>query len=263
MRQFKTLWKGMAAALAGGLLLCACSSEEDSLEIPEGKGYVKLSLYSETGFQTKASEGGYKDINNYTVQILQNDAVVDDNEFAYSEMPDFIELANGSYNFKAFYGEDKAVYAGADTLNLYFSDEDAFTLKGDTATINLTCEPNSARINVVFAESMDTYFSDYKVIISTIAQNGSVYPWTKTTEGPVYFKVNNQESVKFTIELTPKTGTNSEPKKEVSYTLSPKDAKTINISATSNSGNLGITIKIDKTVIEHPVDIDIPSDWVE
>ena len=90
----------MAAALAGGLLLCACSSEEDSLEVPEGKGYVKLSLHSETRFQTKASEGGYKDINNYTVQILQNDAVVDDNEFAYSEMPDFIELANGLYDIK-------------------------------------------------------------------------------------------------------------------------------------------------------------------
>ena len=157
MIKLKQFLGGLTCALCGWMLT-ACSSEEDSLEIPEGKGYVKLSLHSETGFQTKASEGGYKDINNYTVQILQNDAVVDDNEFAYSEMPDFIELANGSYNFKAFYGEDKAVYAGADTLNLYFSDEDAFTLKGDTATINLTCEPNSARINVVFAESMDSRF---------------------------------------------------------------------------------------------------------
>ena len=231
----------------------------------DGYGTVSLRVSADTQFKSRAvDESIYKNLDNYTVQILKDGKVVSGMEWNYTDMPEEpIELSNGSYELKAFYGEDKAVYAGADTLNLYFSDEDAFTLKGDTATINLTCEPNSARINVVFAESMDTYFSDYKVIISTAAQNGSVYPWTKTTEGPVYFKVNNQETVKFTIELTPKTGTNSEPKKEVSYTLSPKDAKTINISATSNSGNLGITIEIDKTVIEHPVDIDIPSDWVE
>ena len=71
MRQFKTLWKGMAAALAGGLLLCACSSEEDSLEIPEGKGLVRIGLSADTGFstQTKAvDESEYENLENYTVQ---------------------------------------------------------------------------------------------------------------------------------------------------------------------------------------------------
>ena len=163
---------------------------------------------------------------------------------------------------KAFYGEDKAVYEGADTLKLRFSDEEAFTLSGDTASVKLNCEPNSARINVAFAESMDTYFSDYQVVISTAAQGGSVYLWKKDTKGPVYFKVNNQEKVGIKVELTPKTGSKAEPY-ETTYTLSPKDAKKITVAASSSSGSLGITIKIDETVVEHVVNINIPSDWVE
>ena len=262
MKKHFYLLKTCLCALAVGVLAGCSADEGDGLQIPEGSGIVELSVNTDTGFQTRAeSEKTYEDLNNYTVQILQGTAVVDNHEYAYPDMPDFIELSNGSYTFKAFSGVDKAVYAGADTLNLYFSDEDPFTLRGDTAKVELTCEPNSARINVVFDASMDKYFSDYKVNISTAAQDGSVYPWTKTTEGPVYFKVNNQEKVTFTVELTPKTG-KAEPK-TVTYTLSPKDAKTVNIVATSNAGSVGITIKIDTTVVKHPVEIEIPSDWVE
>lgn len=257
------IFGGLLCAL-GGWALTACSADGDSLEVPEGKGYVKLDLNAETEFRTKASESEYeyKNVNNYTVQILQNGVLQGNHEYLYSEMPNFIELGNGSYSLKAFYGEDKAVYEGADTLKLRFSDEEAFTLSGDTASVKLNCEPNSARINVAFAESMDTYFSDYQVVISTAAQGGSVYLWKKDTKGPVYFKVNNQEKVGIKVELTPKTGSKAEPY-ETTYTLSPKDAKKITVAASSSSGSLGITIKIDETVVEHVVNINIPSDWVE
>ena len=114
---------------------------------------------------------------------------------------------------------------------------------------------------MVFDEKMDTYFSSYTVNISTLAQNGSVYPWTKDTQGPVYFKVGENEAVKVKISLAKTDGTNANVQ-EKEYTLSPADALKITVAPVVISGNVGITIDIDETVIDHPVDIEIPSEWV-
>lgn len=261
MKKHFYLFKAGLCALAVGLL-AGCSEEVDGPQMSDSRGVIRLNVSTDAGFQTKASDGkAYEDLNNYTVQILQNNSVVENHEYAYPEMPQFIELANGTYSFKAFYGEDKAVYSGADTTNLYFSDEKSFTLAGDTATISLNCEPNSARLNIVFAETMDTYFSDYRVEISTVAQGVSLYPWTKTTQGPVYFKVGDKEEVKLTVTLTTKDGKAATPVTSTSV-LSPRDAKTITVEPVSNTGSVGITIKVDETVVEHEVVIDVPSDWV-
>ena len=53
MRQLMNLWKGMASAVAGGLLLCACSAEEEAALTAEGKGLVRIGLSADTGFSTQ------------------------------------------------------------------------------------------------------------------------------------------------------------------------------------------------------------------
>ena len=42
---------GLTCALCGWMLT-ACSSEEDSLEIPEGKGLVRIGLSADTGYES-------------------------------------------------------------------------------------------------------------------------------------------------------------------------------------------------------------------
>ena len=128
--------------------------------------------------------------------------------------------------------------------------------------VEVACKPNSARINIVFDEKMDEYFSDYEVRIKTDAQSGSTYIWEKETTGPVYFKVKQSESVEMTIKLTPKSGVGAETSIEKPYTLSPADAMKMTLTPIVGSGKLSLTITIDDTVIEHPVDIEVPSDWV-
>ena len=108
---------------------------------------------------------------------------------------------------------------------------------------------------------MDEYFSAYKVNIKTAALNGAIYSWEKTTTGPVYFRVKQNETVTMTIELTPKEGIGADTSIEKTYTLSPADAMKMTLTPVIGSGNLSITIKIDDTVIEHPVDIEVPSEW--
>ena len=75
----KKLLGGLLSCILGGWLLTACTSDDDLQQIPEGKGYVKLALNTNTGFQTKAvDEEEYKDLNNYTVQILKGGKVQPD-----------------------------------------------------------------------------------------------------------------------------------------------------------------------------------------
>lgn len=241
-----------------GVLLYSCSSDEAELQFSEGTGYVSLDLNTNTGFQSRAvNESDYQNKSNYTVQILKDGNSL--HKWDYNDIPEFTELANNTYTMLAICGDStKAVY----TDDLCVLGSKSFTVKNDSVNVNVTCKPNSARINIEFDEKMDEYFSDYEVRIKTAAQGGSTYIWDNTTAGPVYFKVKQKESVAMTIKLTPKSGVEADTEIQKTYTLSPADAMKMTLAPVIGSGSLSITITIDETVIEHPVDIEVPSEWV-
>ncbi|WP_297904668.1 DUF4493 domain-containing protein [uncultured Parabacteroides sp.] len=254
-----TSW-GMACLLGCCLMLSSCSSEGDELDIPEGKGFVKIDLTPEVGFQTKAvDENEYKEVNNYTVQVFkagqEEKLIIND---LYKNLEEVYQLNVGNYMLKAFMGEDKPVSSEV----LYFSGEAAFEVKeGEEVTAPVTCKPSSARINVVFDSKMDEYFSAYSLKIETEAQKPSSFEWTKDIVGPMYFKVGNQEDVKVTVSLTPKENVTAKDAVKT-YTLSPADALKLTLKPVISNGNLGISITVDETTVDHPVDIVIPGDWV-
>mgnify|MGYP000148727508 FL=1 len=102
---------GMACLLGCCLMLGSCSSEVDNLDIPKGKGFVKIDLAPEVGFQTKAvDESEYKDVNNYTVQVFKSgqeeNLIIND---LYKNLEEKYSLNVGNYVLKAFTGEDKPV----------------------------------------------------------------------------------------------------------------------------------------------------------
>ncbi len=247
--------------LLGFAAFTACTSDEEEALIPEGKGYVKLSLNADAGFQTKAvDESEYRDVNNYTVQIFKSGQ--DDGnpiiEGVYGEMDEKYPLVTGQYVLKAFMGEDKAVSADV----LYFYGQNGFKVsEGQTVEVPVTCKPSSARINVVFDPTMDDYFSAYSVKIETEAQSPSSFDWTKETVGPIYFKVKEEEKVVFTVNLTNKENVTAKVD-AVTYTLSPGNAKKITVKPHVNGGNLGISINIDDKPNDHNVDIEIPGEWL-
>lgn len=248
----------MLLYVLSGVLLYSCSSDEAELQFSEGTGYVSLNLNTNIGFQSRAvNESDYQDLSNYTVQILKDGNSL--HKWDYNDIPEFTELANNTYTMLAICGDStKAVY----TDDLCVLGSKSFTVKNDSVNVNVTCKPNSARINIEFDEKMDEYFSDYEVRIKTAAQGGSTYIWDNTTAGPVYFKVKQNEVVTMTIKLTPKSGVEADTEIQKTYTLSPADAMKMTLAPVIGSGSLSITITIDETVIEHPVDIEVPSDWV-
>ena len=254
-----TSW-GMACLLGCCLMLSGCSSEMEDLDSPEGKGLVRIDLTPEVGFQTKAvDEEDYKDVNDYTVQVYKSGEegklIING---LYKDLKDTYTLNVGNYVLKALMGEDKSVSSDV----LYFSGDAPFEVKeGEEVKASVTCKPNSARINVEFDSEMDEYFSAYSLKIETKAQQPSSFEWTKSTVGPMYFKVEEQEKVQVTVSLTPKENVKANVSVKT-YTLSPADALKLTLKPVINNGNLGISITIDETTVDHPVDIIIPGDWV-
>lgn len=260
MRKKDFMARGMACLLGCCLMLGGCSSEVDDLDMPDGKGLVRIDLTPEVGFQTKTvDEGQYSETGDYTVQVFKSgsegSAIIND---MYKNLEESYPLNVGNYVLKAFKGEDKAVSSDV----LYFSGEAAFNVEeGKDVKASVTCKPSSARINVEFDPKMEEYFSDYSLMIETAAQKPSSFLWGKTTAGPVYFKVGDQEKVQVTVNLTAKESVKAKVDVKT-YTLSPADALKLTLKPVVSNGNLGVSITIDDSTIDHPQDIVIPWDWV-
>ena len=249
---------GVCAMLS---LMASCSSTEDSPMNNDGYGTVSLNILTDTQFESRSvDESYYQNLENYTVTIVESGKGTPIQQWKYGEIPEFTELPNGTYVLSAVCGDSTKTHY---TDDLCVLGSKGFTIKNDSVNVEVACKPNSARVNIVFDEKMDEYFSAYKVNIKTAALNGAIYSWekTKTTAGPVYFRVKQNETVTMTIELTPKEGIGADTSIEKTYTLSPADAMKMTLTPVIGSGNLSITIEIDDTVIEHPVDIEVPSEW--
>ena len=140
---------------------------------------------------------------------------------------------------------------------------DSLSVNNDMVEGELRNRIDMIRTRLGGDEEMEKYFSSYEVKITTVAQSktGTPFTWDKDTTGPVYFKVNKNETVNFVVKLTKTDGTKVEDK-TYSYSLSPGNAKKITLTPNVTSGSFELTIKIDETVIDHIVDIEVPSDWV-
>ena len=274
MRKLRTLLVKMVCALAGGLMLSACSSEEGGSQAMGGKGAGIRDLAAETVFDTKTKavdESTYltdRPLADYKVKILDAQGhVVSGCEWKYSERPTgLIELSNGSYTVVASDGEEFNV--NASTRNgIYMYGSSRFDVDGDkVAAVNVACKPACGKLVVKFGDTMATYFSDYAVHFSTQAagENGPII-WPKGDTDPLYVKLAEAgENVTATFQFTKKAdGTKAEVN---TLTREMKWGSmwtiTVNPKVEDTPGKVGITITFDDSTNDKPIDIEIPSDWL-
>ncbi len=226
-----------------------------------------MALNVGTDFQTRAiAESDYKDLANYTVQILKEGDVVSGCEWTGDEIPDdFIELSPGTYTVLAFTGEDYKGL-GATTEGMYVEGRKSVDVDGlqEVETVEVNCTPQCARVTVDFDGAMADYFNDYYVVFGgTKALASGNYTWPKTNTDPVYMAISGTETLMATIHLVDKNNRVAEGI-EKTYELSAGKAWRLNIvpHVEETSGNVGITIDIDGTTQDYPIDIEIPSDWL-
>lgn len=245
-----------------GCLIClgATAASCSSNQSPEGTGSVSLDLISQTEFSTRSvNESDYKDVNGYTVQILNSSNVIKA-EYVYRDLPVSFKLDNGSYKLKAFYGQD----SDASRDKFYVEGITDFNVAGDSQNLTVNCAPVCGKTVVKFDSTMGDYFSDYSVEFETAALTaaGKVALWAKADTEPWYLKLNESgETVKATINVTRKSDSKSSTV-EKTYSLKRNNSWTLSIAPKDNNGSLGISITIDESTNDQTVDIVVPSDWV-
>lgn len=262
MGKMKTYATMFCAMLAMGALTVSCSSEDEAVQgAAEGEGLISFDVTTETGFQSRAvNEADYANINNYTVQLLKDGEV--QNEWKKNVLPVTTKVDPGTYQLKAFYGEDKA----ASTTSMYvegIGEEVEVTAdQEEPAKLSVVCKPVCAKVLVEFdAEALDAYFSDYSVKFETKALGSGSFTWKKNDTDPVYMKVDANESIKYTVTAKYKDTSIADAVVSRPYTLSPSDGLTLHI-APEGDGKLGIEITINEKTNDIEQDIEVPSDWV-
>lgn len=256
--------KVLLQCLTGIALLaasCSSSTDENGIMLSD-YGTIELGVKANTGFQANAravTESEYTQTDNYTVQILQDDAVKQ--SFTYSKRPEKITLPNGSYVLKAFYGTETE----ASRDKFLMTGSTPFTIQGKDQAVTVDCKPTCGKLVVKFATAeMDKFFNDYYVVYETEAlkaKDGNA-TWAKADTEPWYVKLNPAgEEVKATIHYV-RTSDGKQQTQAVTYTMKPDQKWTLNIKPKNDSGDLGIDITIDESTNDKDITIDIPSEWL-
>lgn len=242
----------------GFVSLVSCSSEDEPLT-RGGEGLIRLALTATGEYEVGSKavdEGSYNDLADYQVEILNGNIVSE--AFKYSEMPEFIAMPAGNYTLKAYKGED----VSASTTSMYVEGMSSFTVtEKDTISASVICKPVCAKIIMDYAQTMDTYFSDYSVSFKTSFTEIPFLLDKASKDQPVYLKAKNEETLHVKILMVKKSNKTTATI-EKTYAVNPCEALTIHIVPKLSSGNLGLSITVNEETNDHPIDIIIPSDWV-
>lgn len=257
----------LCCLVGASLTTTSCSSDEES-NSNGSKGSIQLSVTADAAFGTGGSsravnESTYTNTDEYTIQILDDKQTVK-TEFLYKDTPTTIQLDNGSYTLKAFYGSDyKDNNASRD--GFYVEGESSFSINGDNQQIKADCYPTCGKLVVSFADNMATYFSNYYVEFQTAAlkaDGNSKAVWQAGDTDPYYAKLDkNGEKVTAVINYT-RVSDGVSKQEALEYEMKPNKQWTLTLVPKDDNGNMGIEIVIDATTNDKPVDIEVPSDWI-
>ena len=267
-RERMRLW----AAAVFAIMLNSCSQGEDfQYQGGEKQGLLSFTLDANADFIKSRAlvESSYNNVDNYTVVVLDKDGIEKMNckgfEIA-SKMP--LTLNIGSYSVKAFYGTEHA----ASRDEFFVLGETRGSIKANQKeNVEVVCVPTCGRISVNFDSNMSTYYSDYNVTFTgTDALGDKTIDWLKGDTEPWYVQLKEGgETVSFTISVTPKEEyVNNQQQgttKTGTFKLDRNKGYKMNISANYTPtavGKVDISITIDESTNDKPVDIEVPIEWV-
>lgn len=266
--------------LALATMLGACSNESqlegEDIVANGRKGKVTFDLTSAVEFTTNTrtvDENAYRTFDNYNVEITDGQG---NSKFSgtfatlKNRLP--MELDLGSYNITASYGTEYA----ASRDNFLATGSSTFSIQaGATVSATVNCTPTAGKVLVTFDPSMATYYDTYSVdFTGTAALGSSVAHWGKEDSAPYYLKLDKAgETVTYTLYLTAKsdyaTNQNGEKKTEAtatgSFQLKRNTTKKLTVKPNytpTTDGGLSITIDIDDSTNDIPINIEVPVTWI-
>ena len=228
-----------------------------------GTGTLTLSLTTNTAFTKAINENDYTNTGNYTVQILNSSDNLED-EFLYSDASSHLplQLSNGSYTLKAYYGEESA----ASRNGFRVEGSQLFNVQGEDISVTVNCAPTCGKVVANFDPEMDTYFSDYSVVYTSpqLKAASRTATWAKEDTEPYYLGLDdptNGDEITATIHFT-RVSDGKAATVERTYTLAANKSWTLNIAPINNNGSIGITVTVNTNTVDETIEIEVPSEWL-
>ena len=131
-----------------GLLLSGCAKEKYDTVEEEILGAVSIGLKSSGEF-TQATKGADASVEDFYVKILKGEAVVKSYD-KYSQMPNAIEIAPGTYTIEAgSHGDAPAAF----DQPVYFGQSEFSITAGNVVSVDVTCKLQNMKVTIQYTEA--------------------------------------------------------------------------------------------------------------
>lgn len=257
------------------LSLFSCEMKDEIFDkngISGDVGYLNLAVSVQNKATKSAEDEGINNnssvsADDFNVEISNSEGIVKKFE-SYSELPETIELPEGSYTVKAHTpGEilpqmSEPYYNGETLLNI---------TKDKETTADVTCTMQNTRIQLVYGETFATVFKTWDITVSDGTGNILSFDETNTTPAAVYWLIADEVSeIKVHIEAKlPDGGVISEdrvitkPEDAESDFWAGSDALTITMEPgkptnPDNPSGVTIDVKVEISFTETNVTEEIP-----
>lgn len=257
------------------LSLFSCEMKDEIFDkngISGDVGYLNLAVSVQNKATKSAEDEGINNnspvsADDFNVEISNSEGIVKKFE-SYSELPETIELPEGSYTVKAHTpGEiqpqmSEPYYNGETLLNI---------TKDKETTADVTCTMQNTRIQLVYGETFATVFKTWNITVSDGSGNILSFDETNTTPAAVYWLIADEVSeIKVHIDAKlPDGGVISEdrvitkPEDAESDFWAGSDALTITMEPgkptdPDNPSGVTIDVKVEISFTETNVTEEIP-----
>lgn len=180
------------------LSLFSCEMKDEIFDkngISGDVGYLNLAVSVQNKATKSAEDEGINNnspvsADDFNVEISNSEGIVKKFE-SYSELPETIELPEGSYTVKAHTpGEilpqmSEPYYNGETILNI---------TKDKETTADVTCTMQNTRIQLVYGETFATVFKTWNITVSDGSGNILSFDETNTTPAAVYWLIADEVS---------------------------------------------------------------------
>lgn len=248
MKHFFLKCTPFALFVIGLILVTSCSKRTHDDAKPKGKLKIEIgiSVFSHDVYNDlkAASTDDFK-----VIVYDANDAIAASYDKA-SEMPEEIELTEGTYYAVASYGENQPA---AFEKPYYYGISTEFNITGgQTSSVNLTCYIANILVSIVYSDNIKSDFSNYSTVVTNV---GGSLTYSKAETRIGYFNagpLSIEASLNYTdglgaiqVKILKGSIDNPEPRKHYE----------IHIDASILEGSAGIKLVADETVETEIVNI--------
>lgn len=264
LRNKKRLFLHLCILLAAGLLF-SCDNENRTLS--DRKGTLAVTLEANTdypagiilkGAETKAGNFGDFDPENYDAyQILIKKGESTVKTSSYAEMPETLELQEGTYKLIASLGN---LFPAA-FEQPYFAGNAEFAINDSELTpISVKTELANTKITVDYSDAFFETFETFEVAMSTEYMEGDSLYFRKGETRAGYFQsLQTGTALGICVKVKP-TGKDTWLEAKQTTTIKPKEFVRFRFKTDTEdlSGQINAEITVDSTTIDVPLELKLP-----